>query len=91
MNSPEVKPTIGDMLRHAAASLERDANKDVPVIAAAVVILRADGQWSAMSSPGLSAFIGSSLLDHAKIDLILGGQRWTEFQPQPIPAANEKN
>lgn len=81
-------PRIGDMLRHIAADLDK-SDPDVPIVAATVIILRADGQWSAMASPQLSPFMGSALLDHAKTDLIMGGQRWTEYQPHA--AANESN
>lgn len=73
--------TAGDMLRHVAEELD-GGDPDMPIVAVAVVVLRGDGQWSAMASPQLQPFVGSALLDHAKIDLIMGGSRWTEFQPK---------
>jgi hypothetical protein len=80
--TPEEKqPTLGDMLRHVASDID-GSDPDNPIIAAAVVLLGANGEWAAMSSPGMSPFIGSALLDHAKTDLIFGGQKWTEFQPK---------
>lgn len=88
MTPEEKQPTMGDMLRHVAEEIDQSDPEAPPIIAATVVILRADGVWSAMASPGLSPFMGSALLDHAKTDLILGGQRWTEFQPAG-KAANE--
>lgn len=72
-------PHIGNMLRHIAADF--DKSPDVTIMAAVVVVLNGKGEWSAMSSPGLNRFIGSALLDHAKTDLIMGGDRWTEFRP----------
>jgi hypothetical protein len=68
---------VEQMLRHMAEECDK-AGEQAPV-AAALVVLNANGQWAGMMV-GVTAFAGTALLEHAKIDLVAGGDRWTEFE-----------
>jgi hypothetical protein len=65
-----------------------ESSGDTTVIGCAIVVLDAEGSWAGMMSPGITPFVGSALLDHAKTDLVLGGQRWMEFEPNKTDHVN---
>lgn len=80
------KRSVSDMLRHMALVVEGVPEDQPPVVAAIIIALRADGGWAAMTSMAVDPMAGVALLEYAKLDLMSGGERWTQFDPK---AAND--